>query len=233
MEIDFKYRGVTATTDHVVFIKKILQERPEISRRALSIEFCQYFKWVQPNGFLRDLVCRKFMIRLEEAGYINLPARKQIPPNNLGNRIKPTRISIDQSPIHGKPSLFPERKFEEVKRTPKEKLFNSLIDEFHYLCYSQLVGEHLKYILFLDERPVSCIAFSSSPLHIGCRDRFIGWSKTAREKNRHLISYNTRFLILPWVSIKNLASFIFNRSEFRLASYKSISYDNFFPLRFT
>ena len=148
------------------------------------------------------------MIRLEEAGYINLPARKQIPPNNLGNRIKPTRISIDQSPIHGKPSLFPERKFEEVKRTPKEKLFNSLIDEFHYLCYSQLVGEHLKYILFLDERPVSCIAFSSSPLHIGCRDRFIGWSKTAREKNRHLISYNTRFLILPWVSIKNLASFI-------------------------
>jgi hypothetical protein len=94
----------------------------------------------------------------------------------------------------------------QVRRTPEEKLYNSLIQQFHYLRYTQPVGEHLKYVIFSNKRPIACFAFSSAPRHIGCRDKFIGWSPSIRKKNIHLIAYNTRFLILPWVRIKFLAS---------------------------
>ena len=82
------------------------------------------------------------------------------------------------------------------------------MDKYHYLGYCQPVGEHLKYMVFAEKRPVACLAFSSAPRHIGCRDRFIGWDSQSRQRNLSLMAYNTRFLILPWVEIKFLASHI-------------------------
>jgi len=93
-----------------------------------------------------------------------------------------------------------------VRKGPDEKLFNSLIHQFHYLGYTQPVGEHLKYIAYAAGRPVACLAFSSAPYHISPRDEFIGWDRMALEKRRHLLAYNTRFLILPWVRVPHLAS---------------------------
>jgi hypothetical protein len=101
--------------------------------------------------------------------------------------------------------------FRQVRRTSSEKLFNSLIEHYHYLGYCQPVGEHLKYIIFAQDRPIACLAWSSPPRHIGCRDKFIGWSKDIREKNLCLIAYNSRFLLLPWVRISCLASHILSR----------------------
>jgi hypothetical protein len=85
------------------------------------------------------------------------------------------------------------------------------MDKYHYLGYVQPVGEHLKYMVFADKRPVACLAFSSAPRHIGCRDRFIGWSPTQRRRHIHFIAYNSRFLILPWVRVRHLASHILGR----------------------
>jgi hypothetical protein len=98
-----------------------------------------------------------------------------------------------------------------VRRTPQEALFNSLIEHHHYLGYTQPVGEHLKYLVFARGRPIACMAFSSAPRHLGSRDRFIGWDKQARLKNIGLLAYNTRFLILPWVTVPHLASHILGR----------------------
>ena len=157
------------------------------------------------------MVCRGFMLRLEEAGYIKLPAKRCTPPNPLAHRKKPTKVDVDESPVETALSKIQPLEIRQVRRTGYEKLFNSLIEHYHYLGYCQPVGEHLKYVVFKEENPIACLAWSSAPRHIGCRDRFIGWPADVRKKNLHLIVSNIRFLILPWVTVAHLASHILGR----------------------
>jgi hypothetical protein len=100
---------------------------------------------------------------------------------------------------------------QQVRRTGDEPLFNSLMEQHHYLKYEQPVGEHLKYLAWAHGRPIACLAWSSAPRHLGSRDRYIGWSAEARRRNIRFIVYNTRFLILPWVAVPHLASHILGR----------------------
>ena len=87
----------------------------------------------------------------------------------------------------------------------------------HYA--TEPVGEHLKYLVWArGTRPVAALAWSSSPRHLGARDRYIGWSQEARQRNLHLIAYNTRFLILPWVKVPHLASHILGRMAARISA---------------
>jgi hypothetical protein len=98
-----------------------------------------------------------------------------------------------------------------VRRTPQEALFNSLMEQYHYLGYEQPVGEHLKYVVSAKGQPIACLAWCSAPRHLASRDRFIGWTAETRKRNLHLLAYNTRFLILPWVQVPHLASHILGR----------------------
>lgn len=152
------------------------------------------------------MVCRGFLLELERHGYIKLPPRKRKPPDLFLRRTKPAHVSIDTTPIYAKVSGIQPLMISQVRRTPSDKIFNSLMSEHHYLGYNQPVGEHLKYIVSANARPIACFAFSSAPRHIGSRDNFIGWLPQVRKMNIHLIAYNTRFLILPWVHIPHLAS---------------------------
>ena len=92
------------------------------------------------------------------------------------------------------------------------------MEEHHYLGYEQPVGEHLKYLVWAQGRPVACLAWSSAPRHIGSRDRYIGWSSEARRRNIRFLAYNTRFLILPWVRVEHLASHILGRMAARISA---------------
>ena len=105
-----------------------------------------------------------------------------------------------------------------MRRTSDEPLFNGLMEEHHYLGYEQPVGEHLKYLVWAQGRPVACLAWSSAPRHIGSRDRYIGWSGEARRRNIRFLAYNTRFLILPWVRVEHLASHILGRMAARISA---------------
>ncbi len=211
MDLEVKYQGKIATSDDVEFIKKLIAGNPGDSRRALSKRLCEAWNWVQPNGALRDMVCRGFMLRLESAGYIELPPRKVKPNNPLANRKRPPKVNVDQTPICTTLSKIKPLEIRQVRRTSYEKLFNSLIDRHHYLGYCHPVGEHLKYIVFTEGRPIACFSWSSAPRHIGCRDKFIGWSADIRKKNLHLVGYNSRFLILSWMQVPNLASHLLGR----------------------
>lgn len=208
MNLGIKYQGKIATTDDVEFINKLIAENPDDSRRALSKKLCEAWNWVQPNGQLRDMVCRGFLLQLHRAGYIKLPPRKCMPNNPIANRKRPPKIEIDQTSICTFLSKIRPLEIQQVRGTSFEKLFNSLIDQYHYLGYCHPVGEHLKYIVFANKRPVACLAWSSAPRHIGSRDRFIGWSADVCKRNLHLIAYNSRFLILNWVRVPYLASHI-------------------------
>jgi len=151
------------------------------------------------------MLCRSLLLHLHRSGYINLPPIKFHPNNPLANRTKPKKITVDTTPITELPR---HEKIEicQVRRTSSEDLYNSLIDQYHYLGYVYPIGEYLKYIFFIADRPIGCMGFSSAVRHIKCRDQFIGWSTQQRASHLHLMAYNTRFLILPWVSIYSLAS---------------------------
>lgn len=199
------------TDADVAFIDHLISEHPTASRRALSRKLCEAWNWVQPNGAPRDMVCRGLMLELHRAGHIELPKQRWIPPNPLAQRPRPTAATIDTTPLRSVLGAIRPLAFCQVRRTPDELLFNSLLEQYHYLSYTQPVGEHLKYLVYAQGRPIACLAWSSAPRHLGARDRFIGWSPEARRKNIRFIAYNTRFLILPWVEVPHLASHLLGR----------------------
>ena len=206
MEAIITYRRRLVTREDVATIRRIIEAHPDKSRRFISQEVCRKWDWRQPNGSLKEMVCRSLLLLLESKGLIKLPARKFTPANPLAERKRPAKVSVDNTPIHcSVADLFPV-KLEQVRRTPFEKIFNGLVSDYHYLGYTQPIGEHLKYIAFSHDRPIACLAWGSAPWYIGARDRFIGWSKKTRERNLHLIANNLRFLILPWVEVSCLAS---------------------------
>jgi hypothetical protein len=207
----FTYRGKHVSSEDVAFIQTLIDQNPHDSRRRLSVKLCQAWNWRQANGALRDMVCRGLMLSLHRAGHIRLPDKKSHPKNPFVDRKKPSEVKIDQSPINGRLSQIKPFTYEQVRRTPAEQLFNSLIEHYHYLGYCHPVGEQLKYIVYWQKRPIACLSWSSAPRHIGCRDRHIGWSQRLRKERIHLLAYNSRFLILPWVRVKYLASHILAR----------------------
>ena len=211
MEALLTYRGKRVTAEDAAFIRRLIDKNPGDSRWVLSKKLCQAWGWRQANGALRDMVCRGLMLALDRAGHIELPARKRTPLNPLVQRKKPDPLTIDLHPIQGPLSEILPLEIQQVRRTPLEMLCNSLIDQYHYLGYVQPVGEHLKYLVFARQRPVACLLFSSAPRHLGCRDRFIGWPPQVRRQNIHLLAYQSRFLILPWVRVAHLASHLLGR----------------------
>lgn len=211
MSTVLKYRGRAVTESDVVFIRDLIARHPEASRRRLSALLCEAWNWVQPNGALRDMVCRGLMLELHRAGQIKLPPPRLRARNPFVERKRPAPILVDRTTVEGPLSDFLPLQFEQVRRKGGESIFNGLIEELHYLSYEQPVGEHLKYMVYSGERLLACLAWSSAPRHLGARDRFIGWDADARRRNIRFVAYNTRYLILPWVRVPYLASHILGR----------------------
>jgi hypothetical protein len=219
METIATYRGRTITTDDLDFIRGLINSNPRDSRRALSIRLCHAWNWLQPNGQTRDMVCRGLMLLLHRASYITLPPVRRI---SMGRHavtgIRTIQADIDKTRIATTVNNLQPLKIVSVRRTEHERLHDGLIAQHHYLGYTQPVGEHLKYVVFSGGRPIACCTFCSSPRHIGCRDRFIGWDLLTRRATINQIAYNTRFLILPWVEVKCLASHILSRIARRICA---------------
>ena len=215
---EFRYRGRVLTTEDILYIRALIAAHPGESRRRLSQKLCEAWQWKQPNGALCDMVCRGLLLMLDRSGQIELPAVKFVPANPLVRRARPVPARIDTTPIEGRIDQIGTLHFGQVRRTPEERLCNSLLEQYHYLRYQQPVGEHAKYLVWSQGRPIACLAWSSAPRHLGSRDRYIGWSAEARRRNIRFIAYNTRFLILPWVRIENLASHLLARMAARISA---------------
>jgi len=212
-----RYRGREIRAEDIVFIRQHIAEHPGVSRRRLSQKLCEAWQWKQANGALCDMVCRGLLLRLHRAGEIELPPVRYTPPNPLAKREPPAPMLIDITPIRGSLGQLQPLDIQPVRRTPEEAMFNSLMEQHHYLGYEQPVGEHLKYVVWAHGRPIACLAWSSAPRHLGSRDRFIGWNGEARRRNLRFLAYNTRFLILPWVEVPHLASHLLGRMAKRLS----------------
>jgi hypothetical protein len=208
---ELKYRGRVIASEDILFIEQLIAAHPRASRRRLSQKLCEAWQWRQANGALRDMVCRGLLLMLDRAGHIELPAVKFVPHNPLVRRERPEPVLIDTAPIQRTLHELRPVEIEQVRRTDHEALFNSLMEQYHYLAYEQPVGEHLKFLAWAQGRPIACFAWSSAPRHLASRDRYIGWSAEARRRNIRFIAYNTRYLILPWVRVPHLASHILGK----------------------
>jgi uncharacterized protein DUF4338 len=217
MPSEYRHRGRVVTTEDIAFIRQLIAENPTASRRSLSAKLCEAWQWRQANGALRDMICRGLLLMLHRAGEIELPQVRFKPPNPFTRRAAPPPMLIDTTPLSGPLSSIRPVELQPVRRTPDEPLFNSLMEHYHYLAYEQPVGEHVKYLAWAHGRPIACLAWSSAPRHLGSRDRYIGWNAEARRRNIGFIAYNTRFLILPWVTVPHLASHILSRIAQRLS----------------
>lgn len=218
MDVVFAYRGRRVTASDLGQVRALIAAHPHATRRALSQHLCAAWQWVQPNGHPRDMVCRGLMLGLHRAGLIELPPRHHRPPNPLARRRRPPAVVIDRTPVRTRLRALGALDFVPVRRTAAEPLFNALIETHHYLGYTQPVGEHLKYLVYAAGRPLACVAWSSAPRHLEPRDRFIGWSAAARRQNIRFVAYNPRFLILPWVEVRHLASHLLARMVRRLSA---------------
>ena len=147
------------------------------------------------------------MLRLHRAGHITLPPPRLEAVNNaITHRRVRKVIEIDTTPIEGSLASMGPLEIRLVRRKDGEMLFAQLLQQHHYLGYSRPVGEHLKYLVCSAGRPVACLAWSSAPLQLNLRDQFVGAPKAHYRHNLHLIAYNSRYLLLPWVRVPNLAS---------------------------
>src|SRR5260370_40610054 len=126
------------------------------------------------------MVCGRLLPMLARANKIDVPPVSYVRHNPLATRAKPEPVRIDSTPIDGRLSNLQPLEFELVRRTEKEPLWNSLLEEHNYLGYEQPVGENLKYFVLGQGRPVTCLAWSAAPRHLGSRDRYIGLSAVDR-----------------------------------------------------
>lgn len=201
-------RGKSIGASELAGIRETVQQNWEKGRVFISRKLCTDWDWRQYNGQLKDQVCRILLNRLEEKQLITLPPRKggttkgkkryYIPP------LQPPKFPAKE--LCGRIDEFPAVKLKTVRRTPEEALWNYLVYQYHYKSYKIIIGAHVKYIAYLDDQPVACLAWNSTVFRIRSRDSFIGWDQEARSRSNRFVINNSRFLILPWVRIKNLAS---------------------------
>jgi hypothetical protein len=186
--------------------------RPELTRIELSREFCRHINWYKPDGGLKEMSCRVAMLRLERNGLIQLPAPRTKP--NPVKTVKRTQMGEPGSDIHcqaGTLSLI----LEPVNQK-STSLWNELIDRYHYLGYRRTGGAQMRFFVRCGEKLLALLGFSAAAWRVAPRDNFIGWSESARKAHLHYVVDNSRFLILPWVHSKNLASRILSTAARQL-----------------
>ena len=218
LEPVLRYRGREIGTAQVVTIRELVAARPEMTRRALSLALCEAWHWKQANGAPRDAVCRGLLLALHRAGHITLPAPRIRSSTPFFQRRTPPQVEVSTEPLEASLRALGPITIRQVRRTPEEALVNGLVQQHHYLGYRQPVGEHLKYLVTAQERPLACFCWSSAPRHLAPRDQYIGWAPATRQANLRLVAYQTRFLILPWVRVPHLASHLLGRMSRQLSA---------------
>ncbi|RLI52765.1 MAG: hypothetical protein DRP09_17250 [Candidatus Thorarchaeota archaeon] len=207
MEAERIIQGRRITPGDVELIRDLLAANPAWNRSGLSRDLCERWGWRNAKGRLKDMACRTLLLKLERMGQIQLPARQAGRPNERGFR-QIAEIDHDQSPIQHKLSSLQPLSIEPLRSgDPRLSLFKFLLHRYHYLGHRTCVGENLK-IMVSDSQDhlLACVLFGSAAWKTKSRDAFIGWEPQVRERNLSLMTNNTRFLILPWVRVRHLAS---------------------------
>jgi hypothetical protein len=214
-EVVLQICGRDFTPLEIDWINEQVQTCPDLNRVQLSKQFCRQFDWTTPGGGIKEMSCRVAFLRLEQNGLIRLPAvQKKV---SQKTNVRYSKKGEPQQPIHidaGKSLLC----LELVKRKTAP-LFNELIQRYHYLGYSRMCGAQMRFFVHAQEHLVGLLGFSAAAWRVAGRDDFIGWNDGQRTTHLHRVVNNSRFLILPWVQGKNLASRILAHAARKLPGY--------------
>ena len=208
-------RNRKITTRDLKFIQTVVHEHWDKGRTQISKILCTKWNWVQPSGRLKDMACRELLLTLHRKGMLDYPPPRYTPPNKK-KVVK--NINVDTSPVNCKINELESVQVKMVRHTELEPLYDSLVEQYHYLGYVQIVGNHLKYMAFAGDTPVACIGWGSAAWAVKSREQFVGWTKAVKNKHLHFVANNTRYLVLPWVTVKCLASKVMALNIKRISS---------------
>lgn len=211
-----RYCGREFSEEEIQWLRWLICTQAALSRKELSRRFCEHTGWRKPDGQLKEMSCRVALLRMDRDGRIRLPA----PRNGYGRpwrEVARTGQGEPQAPISKGAGDF-QLELELVDRQ-SSALWNELIDRYHYLGYSRLPGAQLRYFVNSPEGRLALLGFSAAAWATAPRDKYIGWDGYLRKKNLRFVVNNSRFLILPWVSSKFLASRILALAAKRLPAH--------------
>lgn len=201
----FRYCGREFSGEEIDIIRQIIASDSTLTRVSISRLVCERLNWFKVDGKVKEMSCRVALLRMQEHGLIHLPPPKG---SNGNGKVRPAITSASEP---GKPIMVGAGHLRELTikgvSVPREALlWNEIIERYHYLGYKPLPGAQMRYLIYSQDCLLGALGFGASAWKVSDRDIFIGWSHQQREKNLHLIVNNARFLILPWVKSKNLAS---------------------------
>jgi hypothetical protein len=199
-----RYCGRNFSAEELAKIIELIENNPSKHRADLSRDVCRMFSWYKADGGLKEMSCRVAMLRMQKDGLIQLPAQHK--PSAL-RRSKPlATYATDLQPLIEKPVHQLEKLQLHLVTSKDSRLWNEYIERYHYLGYTQLPGAQLRYFIKMNNHVLALLGFGASAWQVAPRDNFIGWDHEQRCRGLPLIVNNARFLILPWVKSKNLAS---------------------------
>jgi hypothetical protein len=206
-------RGRALTAEDLDVIRAIVAQ-PGQHRSGISQQVCARLGWVQPNGRPWDMACRYLLLRLNEKGLVTLPPSR----SRVGKRrpVVLTAAAEPQAPVTLPVGQFGPLNCHPVDGTSLAALWNEYMYRYHYLGLGTLVGPHLRYLISWQGGWLAALGFSGAAWSLRPRDQWIGWSAEQRRQRLPLVVNQARFLILPWVHSKNLASYLLALTTRRL-----------------
>jgi hypothetical protein len=200
------YCGRDFHADDIALIRRLIAEDPARSRAELSRLTCQALAWRKVDGGLKEMSARVAMLRMHDDGLIALPAPRCKPPDQ---RVRIGLLSDPGPPLDQPAAALRPLRWQRVHQRCDSRLWNELIQRYHYLGHKPLPGAQLRYIVSCtQQQPIALLGFGAAAWMCAPRDHYIGWTHEQRRQHLHLIVNNARFLILPWVRSKHLASMI-------------------------
>lgn len=197
------YCGRDFSTTELEQIVQLIADNPEYHRADLSREVCRILQWYKADGGLKEMSCRVAMLRMHADGLIDLPTPRRTKPALLP--FCSTSATDPKEPILHPVHHLGTLSLHLVGRNDSS-LWNEYIGRYHYLGYTPLPGAQLRYFVLLDQQVIALLGFGAAAWQAAPRDDYIGWTHSLRKSHLPLVVNNARFLILPWIQVKNLAS---------------------------
>jgi hypothetical protein len=200
------FSGREFSSEDIELIKWTRNKYPKLTRNEFSKTICEFLGWTTPAGKAKTPQCVKFLEMLESEGVLTLPVKVgTLKKSNVQNYINIIN-EIPSAEVVGTVKEFEPVKLVIAKQGTELKRWRSYVNQFHMLRDKTVFGSRLQYFIKSGDIELGCMQFSASSWALEERENWIGWTVEDRKVRLNLIINNSRYLIFPWVHIKNLAS---------------------------
>jgi len=217
--VEIRFCGGAVSAHELALIEGVVRSCAGLSRAELAHTVCELLEWRRANGALKARECREFLERLEAQGALKLPAKQTTKPKGARTRVPRTARGERGAPVRGALSEFTPIELTLVREPHQRTLWRELVGRYHYQGHAVPYGAHLRYLVSVsrpEAQVVGCLQFSSAAWRMAAREEWIGWDDAQRARALQRVVNNSRFLLLPWVEVRNLASAVLARAARQL-----------------